>query len=74
MIKYTFWAKGQVKDSLTGQVIRVKAKGELTGPPGYPASVFEQARAAVEAQFPGIVLDGDKRNVKAYPSLKARKA
>jgi hypothetical protein len=68
MITYKFTARGTTPENL-----KVTLEGEVTGPEGYPISVFEAAREACEDICPGIVFKGDRPNVMAFPVLKALK-
>jgi len=67
---YNFTVKG-----VTPEGTRVTVKGRLNAEEGYPMKAFDQAKACVEKQMPGIIIFTDNGGVvlqklkKFYPKL-----
>ena len=75
--KYKFFATGHCPpDAKNPKGIKVKLQGDVSGPPGYPAEVYEAARQAVLKLFPDITFTLTRGSIFTpgvirYPSLKA---
>jgi len=73
--KYEFKATGVCQpDTLNPKGIKIRCAGDVSGPPGYPMSVFEAAKKCVLAMFPGVTLTPQRHQLnegEIFPTLRA---